>query len=100
LADSSVYSTLYINAIVYTEVSVGFKKMVSGLLPILTSKFFCRPLRKIVTLAVSPTPSPATNAVRPRLLKWIDDFAADRQEAALNYWYEIHKGIQESLREF
>ncbi len=36
----------------------------------------------------------------PELLKWIENFATDRQEAALSYWYEIHKGIQESLREF
>ena len=36
----------------------------------------------------------------PELLKWIDRFAGDREEAALSYWYEIHKGIQESLREF
>jgi len=36
----------------------------------------------------------------PELLKWIERFASDRQEAALGYWYEMHKGIQESLREF
>jgi glyceraldehyde-3-phosphate dehydrogenase (ferredoxin) len=36
----------------------------------------------------------------PQLLKWIDNFAANRKEAALSYWYEMHKGIQESLREF
>ena len=34
------------------------------------------------------------------LLKWIDYFEKDKKEAALNYWYEIHKGIHESLREF
>jgi len=34
------------------------------------------------------------------LLKWIDYFEKDRQEAALSFWYEMHKGIQESLREF
>jgi glyceraldehyde-3-phosphate dehydrogenase (ferredoxin) len=32
--------------------------------------------------------------------KWIDLFRKDKKEAALNYWYEIHKGAQESLREF
>jgi len=36
----------------------------------------------------------------PDLLAWIDRFAADRKEAALSYWYEIHKGTHESLREF
>lgn len=34
------------------------------------------------------------------LLKWIEYFEKDKQEAALNFWYEIHKGIHESLREF
>jgi len=34
------------------------------------------------------------------LLKWIDHFEKDKHEAALSFWYEIHKGIHESLREF
>jgi glyceraldehyde-3-phosphate dehydrogenase (ferredoxin) len=34
------------------------------------------------------------------LLEWIDRFEKDKSEAALSYWYEIHKGIHESLREF
>jgi len=34
------------------------------------------------------------------LLEWIGLFERDRKEAALAYWYEIHKGITESLREF
>ncbi len=32
--------------------------------------------------------------------KWIDYFEKDKKEAALDFWYEMHKGIQESLREF
>jgi glyceraldehyde-3-phosphate dehydrogenase (ferredoxin) len=36
----------------------------------------------------------------PELMKWIESFSNNREEAALSYWYEIHKGIQESLREF
>jgi glyceraldehyde-3-phosphate dehydrogenase (ferredoxin) len=36
----------------------------------------------------------------PELEKWIRHFESDKQEAALAFWYEIHKGIQESLREF
>jgi len=36
----------------------------------------------------------------PELLAWLDRFEKDRKEAALSFWYEIHKGIQESLREF
>lgn len=35
-----------------------------------------------------------------QLVKWIQRFDSDKHEAALSYWYEIHKGIQESLREF
>ena len=34
------------------------------------------------------------------LLKWIGHFEKDKQEAAFAYWYDIHKGIHESLREF
>jgi glyceraldehyde-3-phosphate dehydrogenase (ferredoxin) len=33
------------------------------------------------------------------LVKWIREFEADKQEAALSFWYEIHKGIHESLKE-
>jgi len=36
----------------------------------------------------------------PELLKWIECFEREKQEASLAYWYEIHKGIHESLREF
>jgi glyceraldehyde-3-phosphate dehydrogenase (ferredoxin) len=36
----------------------------------------------------------------PELMKWIDNFEKDKQEAGLNFWYEMHKGIQESLKEF
>jgi glyceraldehyde-3-phosphate dehydrogenase (ferredoxin) len=37
---------------------------------------------------------------RPELLTWLDKFQRDKHEAALEFWYEIHKGIDESLREF
>jgi len=36
----------------------------------------------------------------PELLNWIGSFEKNKQEAAFDYWYEIHKGINESLREF
>jgi glyceraldehyde-3-phosphate dehydrogenase (ferredoxin) len=36
----------------------------------------------------------------PDLLHWIDRFAKDKHAAALDFWYEVHKGIHESLREF
>ncbi len=36
----------------------------------------------------------------PELTKWIEFFEKDKQEAALSFWSEIHKGILESLREF
>ena len=36
----------------------------------------------------------------PKLLEWIARFDADRKEAALEWWFEMRKGIDESLREF
>ncbi len=36
---------------------------------------------------------------RPELELWLAQFEASPAEAALNFWYEIHKGISESLRE-
>ncbi|MCU0849341.1 MAG: aldehyde ferredoxin oxidoreductase [Spirochaetes bacterium] len=36
----------------------------------------------------------------PELASWIDAFEKDKKEAALNFWYEVHKGTHESLREF
>ena len=36
----------------------------------------------------------------PKLLKRLDAFQKDKWEASLSYWYEIHKGMYESLREF
>ena len=36
----------------------------------------------------------------PELAKWVAFFEKDKKEAALSFWYEIHKGIHESLREF
>lgn len=40
------------------------------------------------------------NNSRPELLQWLDKFERDKREAALEFWYEVHKGIHESLREF
>jgi glyceraldehyde-3-phosphate dehydrogenase (ferredoxin) len=36
----------------------------------------------------------------PELARWLDYFNGDKHEAALSFWYEMHKGILESLREF
>ena len=36
----------------------------------------------------------------PELEKWIVEFEKDKKEAALSFWYEIHKGIQETLKDF
>lgn len=36
----------------------------------------------------------------PELDYWIKRFDEDKNSAALDYWYEVHKGIHESLREF
>ena len=34
------------------------------------------------------------------LSQWIQYFEKDKKEAALGFWYEMHKGILESLKEF
>jgi len=34
------------------------------------------------------------------LLAWIERFEKDKAEAALDFWYEVHKGTHEVLREF
>jgi glyceraldehyde-3-phosphate dehydrogenase (ferredoxin) len=36
----------------------------------------------------------------PELDKWIEAFEKDKHDAALNFWYEIHKGIQETLEDY
>ena len=37
---------------------------------------------------------------RPELHDWIARFETNRREAALDFWYEMHKGTHESLLEF
>ena len=37
---------------------------------------------------------------RPELQGWIEAFEKDRNEAGLSFWYEMRKGIDESLRAF
>lgn len=36
----------------------------------------------------------------PELARWAEAFEKDRREAALSFWYEMRKGIDESLRAF
>ena len=36
----------------------------------------------------------------PELEKWITEFEKDKHEAALEFLYEIHKGIQETLKDY
>lgn len=36
----------------------------------------------------------------PELLKWIAAFEKDKHEAGLSWWYELRKGIDETLRAF
>jgi len=36
----------------------------------------------------------------PELKQWVERFEKDKFQAALDFWYEIHKGIHETLREF
>jgi glyceraldehyde-3-phosphate dehydrogenase (ferredoxin) len=39
-------------------------------------------------------------ATGKELEHWINYFEKDQQSAAIDYWYEMHKGTHESLREF
>lgn len=36
----------------------------------------------------------------PDLNYWLGRFEADKEQAALDFWYEIHKGVHETLKEF
>ncbi len=36
----------------------------------------------------------------PELMSWLDRFQKDKHETALDFWFEMQKGIHESLREF
>ncbi|MEJ2167199.1 MAG: hypothetical protein P8X90_16850, partial [Desulfobacterales bacterium] len=36
----------------------------------------------------------------PELNHWVDFFTRDKHAAACEFWYEIHKGIHEMLREY
>jgi glyceraldehyde-3-phosphate dehydrogenase (ferredoxin) len=38
-------------------------------------------------------------ATDAELTRWIERFESDKREAALGFWYEVHKGILESLKE-
>jgi glyceraldehyde-3-phosphate dehydrogenase (ferredoxin) len=40
------------------------------------------------------------HVVDPDLDYWIDFFTRDKHAAAYEFWYEMHKGIHETLREF
>ena len=39
-------------------------------------------------------------SIGPNCDEWIARFETDRREAALDFWYEMHKGAHESLLEF
>jgi hypothetical protein len=36
----------------------------------------------------------------PELAEWIARFERDKREAGLDWWFDVRKGIDESLREF
>lgn len=38
--------------------------------------------------------------VNKELEDWLNRFETDKMQASLDFWYEMHKGIHESLREF
>ena len=40
------------------------------------------------------------NNRRPEVVQWLQEFRKDKRQAAYHFWYEIHMGAHESLREF
>ncbi len=36
---------------------------------------------------------------RPELDEWLARFDADKRDAAHAFWYEVHRGVMESLRD-
>jgi glyceraldehyde-3-phosphate dehydrogenase (ferredoxin) len=34
------------------------------------------------------------------LMQWLDAFDRDKKEASITWWYEMHKGVHETLREY
>jgi glyceraldehyde-3-phosphate dehydrogenase (ferredoxin) len=36
---------------------------------------------------------------RPELNEWITRFESNQHDAAISYWYDIHRGVTEALRE-
>jgi glyceraldehyde-3-phosphate dehydrogenase (ferredoxin) len=36
----------------------------------------------------------------PDLDRWIDRFERDKHRTAFEFWYEMHKGVHETLRDF
>jgi len=40
------------------------------------------------------------NVQNERLDYWITEFERDKKEAGLNFWFEMLKGIEETLRDF
>jgi glyceraldehyde-3-phosphate dehydrogenase (ferredoxin) len=36
----------------------------------------------------------------PELLKWVDKFKLNKRDAAYEFWYDIHKGVTETLKDF
>jgi glyceraldehyde-3-phosphate dehydrogenase (ferredoxin) len=64
------------------------------------SSVFWKPGRNIDFIyQFSKRESDVSKTSDPELDKWIRLFENDRMEAALSYWYEMYKGITESLRE-
>ena len=66
------------------------------------SSVFWEPERNTDLVYDVPEAARATvgNVSRPELDEWIARFEKDQHEAALDFWYEMHKGAHESLLEF
>jgi glyceraldehyde-3-phosphate dehydrogenase (ferredoxin) len=36
---------------------------------------------------------------RPELAEWIQRFESNQHDAAISFWYEVHRGVTEAMRE-
>jgi len=53
-----------------------------------------------IVLAFLKTKKDVDQVQDPDLDRWIDRFGRDKQRAAFDFWYEMHKGVHETLRDF
>lgn len=74
-------------------------KMAASRINSRNSSVFWEPKRNITFLA-SFLKKSALSDKSPELEFWLNKFEADEKQASIDFWYEIHKGVHETLLEF